>query len=58
LCLVLNQYGLIVAWEYATANVAERTFGWLNRSRRLIHAAANFASFLAFRGLAIHESTF
>jgi putative ABC transport system substrate-binding protein len=26
--------------------------------KRLIHAAANFASFLAFRGLAINESTF
>ncbi len=25
---------------------------------RLIHAAANFASFLAFRGLSINESTF
>ena len=24
----------------------------------LIHAAANFASFLAFRGLSINESTF
>jgi hypothetical protein len=25
---------------------------------RLIHAAANFASFFAFRGLSINESTF
>jgi hypothetical protein len=29
LCLVLNQWGLIVAWECATANVADNTFPWL-----------------------------
>jgi len=31
LCLLLNQWGLIVAWECATANVAENTFQWLIR---------------------------
>jgi hypothetical protein len=29
LCLVLNQYGLVVAWACATANVADNTFQWL-----------------------------
>jgi hypothetical protein len=28
-CLVLNQWGLIVAWEGATAKVADTTFRWL-----------------------------
>src|SRR5499433_3043845 len=31
LCLVLNQYSLVVAWECATANVADNTFQWLIR---------------------------
>jgi len=31
LCLVLNQWRLIVAWECATANVADNTFQWLIR---------------------------
>jgi hypothetical protein len=31
LCLLLNQWGLIVAWECATANVADNTFQWLIR---------------------------
>jgi hypothetical protein len=31
LCLVLNQYGLVVAWDCATANVADNTFQWLIR---------------------------
>jgi hypothetical protein len=31
LCLLLNQWGLIVAWECATANVAEHTFQWVVR---------------------------
>jgi len=31
LCLVLNQWGLVVAWECATANVADNTFQWLIR---------------------------
>src|SRR6266571_695349 len=31
LCLVLNQWGLIVAGECATANVADTTFQWLIR---------------------------
>src|SRR2546425_715124 len=35
LCLVLNQWGFVVAWACATANVAERTFAWLNQCRRL-----------------------
>src|SRR5205807_6341352 len=26
LCLVVNQYGLVVAWDCATANVADNTF--------------------------------
>src|SRR2546430_145977 len=29
LCLVLNQWGLIVGWACATANVADNTFQWL-----------------------------
>src|SRR5712692_7438922 len=29
LCLVLNQWGLVVAWACATANVADNTFQWL-----------------------------
>jgi hypothetical protein len=46
---LLNQWGLIVAWECATANVAENTFQWLVRQfdKRMIvlsdtafHAAA------------------
>jgi hypothetical protein len=31
LCLVLNQYCLVVAWDCATANVADNTFQWLIR---------------------------
>jgi hypothetical protein len=31
LCLVLNQWGLVVAWECAAANVADNTFQWLIR---------------------------
>ena len=31
LCLVLNQYGLVVAWACATANVADNTFQGLMR---------------------------
>jgi hypothetical protein len=31
LCLVLNQYGLVVAWDCATANVADNAFQWLIR---------------------------
>jgi hypothetical protein len=31
LCLVLNQWGLVVAWECATAHVADNTFQWLIR---------------------------
>jgi hypothetical protein len=31
LCLVLNQYGLVVAWDCATANVPDNTFQWLIR---------------------------
>ena len=29
LCLLLNQYGLIVGWDCATANVPDKTFQWL-----------------------------
>src|SRR6516165_815824 len=29
LCLLLNQWGLIVGWDCATANVADTTFQWL-----------------------------
>ena len=31
LCLVVNQYGLVVAWDCATANVADHTFQGLIR---------------------------
>jgi hypothetical protein len=31
LCLLLNQYGLVVAWACATANVADNTLQWLMR---------------------------
>jgi hypothetical protein len=31
LCLVLNQWGLVVAWACDTANVADNTFQWLIR---------------------------
>src|SRR5437764_9965643 len=31
LCLLLNQWGLIVRWDCATANVADNTFQWLVR---------------------------
>src|SRR5882762_2740297 len=31
LCLLLNQWGLVVAWECATANVADNTFQALIR---------------------------
>src|SRR2546430_1131270 len=31
LCLVLNQYGLVVAWACAMAHVADKTFQWLIR---------------------------
>src|SRR5713101_2002528 len=31
LCLLLNQYGLVVVWDCATANVADNTFQWLIR---------------------------
>src|SRR6267378_4952405 len=30
-CLLLNQYGLIVGWDCATANVPDKTFQWLIR---------------------------
>src|SRR5262245_9544216 len=29
LCLLLNQYGLVVGWDCATAHVADNTFPWL-----------------------------
>ena len=29
LCLLLNQWGLVVAWACDTANVADNTFQWL-----------------------------
>jgi len=29
--LVLNQYGLVIAWDCATANVEDKTFQWLIR---------------------------
>ena len=31
LCLLLNQWGLVVAWVCATANVTDNTFRWLIR---------------------------
>src|SRR4029434_6438231 len=31
LCVLLNQWGLVVAWACATANVADTTFQWLIR---------------------------
>ena len=31
LCLLLNQYGLVVGWDCATAKVADNTFQWLIR---------------------------
>src|SRR5947209_6128468 len=31
LCLLLNQYGLVVGWACDTANVADNTFQWLVR---------------------------
>jgi len=31
LCLLMNQWGLVVAWECATANVPDKTFQWLIR---------------------------
>src|SRR3989449_5718801 len=31
LCLLLNQYGLVVGWDCATANVPDQTFQWLIR---------------------------
>ena len=31
LCLLLNQWGLVVAWACDTANVADNTFQWLIR---------------------------
>ena len=30
-CLLLNQWGLIVGWDCATAHVADNTFQWLVR---------------------------
>src|SRR5215217_8229151 len=29
LCLLVNQYGLVVGWDCATSNVADNTFQWL-----------------------------
>src|SRR5437899_12394180 len=31
LCLLLNQYGLVVGWDCATAHVPDKTFQWLIR---------------------------
>jgi hypothetical protein len=31
LCLLLNQWGLVVAWDCATTNVSDKTFQWLMR---------------------------
>jgi hypothetical protein len=31
LCLLVNQYGLVVGWDCATTNVADNTFQWLIR---------------------------
>ena len=31
LCLLLNQYGLVVGWDCAPANVPDNTFQWLVR---------------------------
>ena len=30
-CQLLNQYGLVVGWDCATANVPDQTFQWLIR---------------------------
>jgi hypothetical protein len=45
LCLLLNQWGLIVGWACATANVADNTFQWLIQQvdgRASITASATF----------------
>src|SRR5205809_4933477 len=45
LCLVLNQWGLVVAWACATANVADNTFQWLVRQfeeRMIVLRATDF----------------
>jgi len=44
LCLLLNQWGLVVAWECATANVPDNTFQW----RKTVEAH------VGFRGLTHH----
>ena len=49
LCLLFNQYGLVVGWDWAAANVADNAFQWLMRqvdgrmsvlSTTAFHAAA------------------
>jgi hypothetical protein len=45
LCLLLNQYGLVVGWAWATANVADNTFQWLIRQvdgRMIVLSATAF----------------
>ena len=43
LCLLLNQYGLVVGWDCAAANVADNTFQWLIRQ----FEALNLSQFVA-----------
>jgi hypothetical protein len=60
LCLVLNQWGLVVAWACATANVADNTCQWLIRShsrRRRMLLKINDLSHLAFVNIKSIEST-
>src|SRR5690242_14099779 len=39
-CLLLNQWGLIVGWACATANVADNTFQWLVQQCDVIKSSA------------------
>ena len=59
-CLLLNQWGLIVGWAWATAHVAENTFQGLSRqceermiivSDTALHATEGDPATLADRGL-------
>ena len=44
-CLLLNQYGVVVAWDCATAHVPDKTFQWLMRQgdeRMMVFSATAF----------------
>jgi len=53
-CLLLNQWGLIVGWACATANVADTTFQWLMRQVEEQRSVLSDTGFHAAEGAPTH----